>query len=519
MTLDLKHNPYTLITPILISIYALAMGLMTMLTIPIGDDVCYSDLYHDYIYQGAPFPGFHLWTDFFLYHMETLNGRLGDKFMPLYMCLSPVAKGCVVAIFMFITMLYASRLAIGRGVMRSRGSIAVASCLILLLPWYDAGLLGCMFINYEASFTLCLVWLWYFISPVSITTARGVALFLLSVVAGSWHEAFSAPLFLWSVLTYLLMRNFRTRHTGLMLAGLAAGITFTLACPGFWNRYNMEFGGSIFLWHEFAVGMAVPAAGLVIAATTLCRQYILRRHTGYTHPQLALMLACLITSVCTTIIITKTNTHHLRAWWLANGLSVIVTVMTLRHLRLPKRLSLCLVAVAAAAAVTNLVSSIWQQSRIYRETMRIIPEYLASPTGTVYRDKLNNRDVSLLALRKVQQDIYVLPPFYRRHPVKGTSLHILPCELRTIDSLNLNSVTGGDGQEFFMTPGGHLLLHDTRTPGYATLRYRDENGRIRLLRVICSKVPSARYSDMLYVNPQPHMWEKCGDLSHAETLW
>lgn len=491
-------------TYIIFGIFAAALGVITALTLPINDDLYYSlKVYDDFIFNDAPFPGLKPWIDFVYVHILKTNGRLGDKFLPLYLCLSPIVKGIIAAAVFYIIAIYTSRLTLGREAMQRLGSVAIGSCLVLFLPWYDGGFLSCMFINYEMSFALCLLWMWQFATPSRDKGVHAALILLLSTATGCWHEGFSIPLLIGAISTLVLCKEFRTRKTYMLTAGLALGVLLTLMCPGFWTRFGKEFGKSVFSWSDLAVGTLIPMAGVVTAVSLLCRD----GRRAFTCPQYKpLLVSYLILTSVTAMIILKTDTRFFRAWWLVDGLSIILILRVARSLRMSAWIRRSGIALSAACALTNLSISIREQYNINNEASRIFAQYRTSPDGIVYCDRSATIDIPLATLRKVQQDVYTTLYLDSMRNDKA-SLHIVPREFRDIDALTLRELPGEGDQQFLLTPEGHILLRAEREDWYYTLKYYDDRKRERTIRVLCQKINSERYGALTYIEPAPHIWE------------
>lgn len=491
-------------TYIIFGVFAAALGVITALTLPINDDLYYSlKVYDDFIFNDAPFPGLKPWIEFVYDHIINTNGRLGDKFLPLYLCLPPIAKGIIAAAMFYIIAIYTSRLTLGRDATQRLGSVAVGACLVLFLPWYDGGFLSCMFINYEVSFALCLLWIWQFMTPSRDKGVHAALILLLSTVTGCWHEGFSIPLLIGAISMLFLCKECRTPKTYMLTAGLALGIILTLMCPGFWTRFGKEFGKSVLSWSDLAVGTLVPAAGVVTAVYLLCRKG--RRVFTCTHYN-PLLVSYLFVTAVTAIIILKTDTRFYRAWWLIDGLSIILLLRAASSIRMSAWIRRSCIALSAACALINLSISIKEQYNINNEASRIIAQYRTSPDGIVYYDRSATIDIPLATLRKVQQDVYSSLYLESLRRDKA-SLHVIPPEFRDIDSLTLRELPGEGDQQFLLTPGGHILLRGKKEDWYYTLKYYDDRKRERTIRVLCQKIHSEKYGVLTYIEPTPHIWE------------
>lgn len=493
-------------------LFSLAMGTLTAISLPSGDDIYYASIYKAYITGDSPFPGLAPWLDFFRHHAETFNGRFGDKLLPLYMCLSPILRAAISALTVFATLLYSCRLVFGHDSMRHTGSVAVGACMILLMPWYDTGLLSCMFINYELGFLVALMWVWYYVSPRRLTKRNTAPLLLLSLLAGSWHEGFSVPLWAGAVIPLLMHKELRTRKAYLLAAGLTAGILFTVTCPGFWVRFDREFGNIIFFKSDLIVGGSLPAMGVIAAIFMLWRRYISEKQSYLSGAEASYLTAYIVLVAVSAAIILTTNSHLFRAWWLADGLSVIILFRACRNLKMSRQVKNAFIVLTAIFALVNLASSVKHQYLIFAEAKQIIAQYLKTPDGLVYHDISAPGNVSLLTLRKVQRDFYTCSYSHPRHP-RASALRVLPKEFRNMSSLRLNAFPQEGGQKFSRSPGGRIILHGERPEGFATLRYKDSRGKSRLMRITCKKIPATRDDTITYIETLPYIWEGSPDIA------
>lgn len=81
-------------------------GIIAYFYIYINDDLGYCRYYKEYIFQGADFPGFGRFFDFFVEAIRDVNGRLGDKFIILYVAIPPLINAlicilCFLGIFIY----------------------------------------------------------------------------------------------------------------------------------------------------------------------------------------------------------------------------------------------------------------------------------------------------------------------------------------------------------------------------------------------------------------------------------
>lgn len=105
--------------------------------------------------------------------------------------------------------------------------------------------------NYLWAITLSLALVWYLMrshDPVQ-GWARGLALFLAALVAGSFNEATSFGMLAGLALYYLLNRSQCNRQAAIFMAGYLLGVAIIVASPGAWARAASG---------DISVNMALP---------------------------------------------------------------------------------------------------------------------------------------------------------------------------------------------------------------------------------------------------------------------
>ena len=233
------------------------------------DECWYKDSMLSYVF--APTPRhfcesvWRCWVD----HYESDNCRLANIIgAPLLLMPKWLSSALLGAAVGYSTMC-AARLA---GIWR-RNLTAYFTLLflwVIALPWNDVMLSTIFGMNYTMGIAVTLAAMAVFINSTKCSLAAACA---IALVAGAWHEGFSAPLLCGLLTMAVFYRRYRTkRHIAIIIA-IAIGITVICLAPGPWLRAHQMNNLGYFLKHPFAGAyygaICYIAAGLYIIS---CRR-------------------------------------------------------------------------------------------------------------------------------------------------------------------------------------------------------------------------------------------------------
>lgn len=494
--------------------FALLCGAIEYFWSPAGDDVSYAvgeGGYGGYAFRGEEFPGFGVWWDFFLHHAKEINGRLGDKFITLYLAVPHWLQSIITALSVWTILLMTSRLAYGKNY-RSSNMLMAGACIILLMPWYDSFFLSCMVLNYGIATALALVWIWKFLNPFPLTWFRCIGIGLLSFIVGAWHEAFSI-LFLPSLVLLLACRkDLRQRSNILMTVGFLSGVAFILLCPGFWVRMGREYDVAT---HPYSYYMLAGMPVYIIVAVLVIRA--VRKYLRKEGPAdktdskvWVWYVAVAMYGLSTCFVIVKTSETYFRAWWTADLLALSVLAHMYAYMPLKRAFRNAANWGLTVLATVNLVISLYWQIKIHREYEQVMDIFMSSPHRNVYYDTSAPESASFLTLRKVQRDVYMHHSLRHIGDLMLGETHrltVLPKELEGLDTLHLRRVKMN--RHLLMTPANNILLEDTtiELAHYAAMIYMNKQERVGHIPVILTPFRSEGGKPYVYVKPLFHTWE------------
>jgi len=381
------------------------MGVISAMTVISFDDIIFNTIYGRYTYGLEEFPGISKWFDFIVSHYNHTNGRSLDKLMPVYVMLPDWMMGLCQMAVTLLTFIYGGLIAFGRALFHNnRGCILLCSAFILLLPWYNTGMMqGCMFINYQLTLALALMFAYYFIHPPRQTVISYFLLAMLAFTAGSSHESF-AFLILPGLMVIQCFRPSAKPTTWVMTVFFILGCCFILRSPGFWNRVHNEFGTQDIFYKAIVRKGWYDLLLLVVVAVQAIRQFYYKRRVYYS-PQVWQFLLLTCSQIIGMFVLNLfINQCHVRAWWFADGFALVSWCFVLQRCTFSRILkSVCLTAVAIFTLLHLSISVYWQQ--IVKERFDgLICQYMQSPDGVVYYEGSPAVEISPLCLWKVQSN-------------------------------------------------------------------------------------------------------------------
>lgn len=488
---------------------AASLGVITWLTCPKADDINYSIFNAPYIYRGEPFVSPRAFWDVMVNHYLTMNGRLGDKFIYLYVSLPSWVRG----IICFATWLYIFTVScrlIQRGkIVHGWMPVMFASLCVLALPWYESGFLACMYLNYNLPIAVILAWAWYYMHPPRLTPSRVCGVVLLSFCAGSWHEGFSL-IALPALLICQFVRGDKKAMSWVSIAAFALGVVFILAAPGFWMRMDNEYSQTHFVTGMFLMKGSYSLLFLVVLVTLVFLRFVMKREFPFDRRDW-LFLFVLGELICgTSYVDFHIQENNLRLWWFALFAALMGWTLLLSRLVRWRRLLCGLSMVLASVTVVNLAAAIYSQYFVWRDYRRIMTSFIASPDGRVFDRCSSPRLPFWLTLFKAQNNQFVhfeLDGYARVHPY-GRSLRLLSPELLDMQGVTLDTVKG-EGETFYRTPDGTLLCRRTVKSDmtYVLLIYRDDHGELRSALTICSPIIAPSDSAMCQLTPHVSIFQ------------
>lgn len=273
-------------------------------------------------------PGAPLWqamVDTWTEHITTDNVRLANMVCVPFMILPKWVGSGISALLWGLSMAWGARLA-SLDPRRLTPLLCLGLCLwAFFMPWYDSMGVENFQFNYIWSTFLAVGAMRLFFSHGS---GRRVCVFLAGVLAGMWHEGFTAPLLASFGFLLLFCPHTRTPRAWWLTAGLALGMIWMLAWPTSWHRVanvtgENEFGAGRVLFISFQHPAFILM--LLTAGVALCR----RKWRGLLADPVVLAL---VVSAFTSVVIHFLTTRTSRTGWWAEFCAVVAVISLLRRM-------------------------------------------------------------------------------------------------------------------------------------------------------------------------------------------
>ena len=436
----LPESPATLF----VMLMALGCALMALFTPYNHDDLHYRLVFLPAGSNGADISGFPspaVYFDFVRNHYLESNGRLGDKLLPLALLLPKWLFSLLTGLAAYV-ILDAARF-ISYRLTGNCMRILCATLLLLSLPWYNLMFTGAFSVNYLWGGALCLIAFSY-MTGIKVARSRWgrVAVCLLMLVAGSWHEGYAMVVGA-GVFVIFAMRRFRPgRANWLYWALWVCGAALVVLAPSSWDR--MDASGS-----DFAVDRLLDSCAFAyfniallyipLMALALPWRRFRRRAGGET---LSLLVGVCVMQIVNLYVIART-------YWapritIFSSLFVLPALLLALKMLIPRKASggrtahIVVASVCAMLATAHLGVSLYWQIRLDREYTAVAELYRASGAKDIlYYDLITTEDIPAIALDKPStyqlHNTWGLTTFVRYYGHGGKSLRILPTRVRNLD--------------------------------------------------------------------------------------
>lgn len=384
----------------------------------------YSD---DLVYKGyfsGVSPRYGSWTDFPRHvaaHYLYANGRLVDKFMPLFMNLPGWLLAGLSALGWWSMCFFSIR---ASGASRGCVPFVLTGAFVLLLPWWDYMCLFVMQCNYVwvtalvmASFSAV------FSAGENMGGRRLAGLAFLCFVAGMSHEGAAVPLLFGYIVYLAINRRMPGMNRRILMTAFAAGALATMLSPGMWGRVKADGAMSaaealnLVLVSEPVV--VALWAGIVLALPFRRGRALLAE--AFRGSAGVLLYATLAGAP----IILASGMNGRSGWFVTVYALVAVASVAAKYVSRPLRglqwaIGILLIAQGAGMA--------WIQRRLYREYMEFEEAYVASPDGVVRGDFTMDDELPVWTLHRLRgvpdgDDLYLretLCDYFRTDSVAPT---------------------------------------------------------------------------------------------------
>lgn len=329
-------------------------------------------------------------------HITTDNVRLANMVCVLFLTVPKWIGSGLSALLWGISMVWGARLA---GLETRRLTPLLALCLCLwtfFMPWYDS--LGAE--NYQFNY----IWATFLsVGVLRLFFSRRkrscALLFIAGLIAGMWHEGFTAPLFAALFTLLVFYPSLRSRRSLWLLVGVFVGLVWMLAWPTSWHRASDVTGDN-----EFGLGRVVfisfqhPAVVLMLltCCVALCRSKWRRL---FADKLTVGLLVCVFVSLAIHFVTTRTP----RTGWWAEYCSVIVTVSLLRRIcpgltRGGSSLNIMLAALLLTLTFVRQAFVDYYTVQVSRSYGKAVRAHLASGSDFVFAEVPTEHDTPLICL-------------------------------------------------------------------------------------------------------------------------
>lgn len=340
----------------------------------------------------------HAWYQACLDRRLADNGRLANILDYLLILWVPkwlfaVCTGIATAgMFLFITKLIQALTPTGRRLSDFSILAIVWGASMVFFPWRNTIMIADYSLNYIYS-TALILWVFYIAVCCETHKPKVWQLFLyaiLGIIAGTFHEGLSAPIFAGFGI-YALIRRFRLPSAWwIVVSAFAVGTMFVLTAPGIYGRaaYEMTafFPQVSFLVTTFII-LPVPVLALAMTVISTAVPKLRQRTNAIFKKQIFIVA---ITGMLSASVLCYMLFAQPRYGWLPTILAMIILIpLVLDLLEWPRKHKRAVnIACGILFAMTCLVMAnvLKWQAVYWRESPKIHALVEQTETGTVYYD-------------------------------------------------------------------------------------------------------------------------------------
>ena len=423
-----------------IVVCAMLLGLMFAFIPYECDDFVYGAKFKDLFHDGLQFKEF---KEFFLWHYENLNGRFGDKLMPLLLFIPKWTYAIITSVLIIIMFRCAEKfIASGHGEASTLQIIILVSLLTLFLPWSENMFTVAYSFNYIWLIALTLVLLQAFFNPPQKLWHR-TAVYGISMFVSSSHELFCLAVG-FAMVSYLLLnfRKIRRFHVWLMIAWAIGGL-FIYGSMGFRRRfftvvdvYDGEINSLLYLLVNPEISIL-----MLMFATSLIVSLIFNRFRKQLNKERISKLLFICIVIAINLAIASCSFRDARVYFCANIFSAIgfVYIISIWNFELKQMAKFTIGGILSLFVILHLFVSVYWQTKIFRQYNDIVDIWLQTHDEVIYYDLHFINDIPLITLSKpnsieFQTGFYRIEfvDFYGGNP-KEEKLSVLPLAFRDFD--------------------------------------------------------------------------------------
>lgn len=404
-----------------------------------ADDLWFSsDLRHNPGWEGVTAT----WYD----HYLTDNARLGNILL-VPLLLLPKFVGSSVAALCWGWALWKGGETAGLRSDRWPGWAVWLALTCFLLPWYDSIGSLCYQMNYLVPTALTLL---AARMAARRPDRRPLLCFAAGLTAGMWHEGFSIPLVCGLAAAIVCFRPMRDKRVAALTLGVATGIVWLLACPGFTNRMQMVTQPATDYFFTL-IGMktilhpALLLLVLAIAILSLRREAVRQLKTP--------LDIILLVSAAASYVIHLASLLAPRSGWWCEFASMILLIRVCSHIRLPRSCP----ALGRGIALLLGLLTLWRLANIdmaaihiSRDFRQAMSQYEENPAKSIFMDFPTEHDAPAINLLAPDYTLFLSPVYRDFHngylgATDSTEFIVTPAALRRVTSRSGETVAGTAG--------------------------------------------------------------------------
>lgn len=442
-------------------------------------------------------------------HLSFDVGRLSNIWSAPFLALFPrIVFSMLSALWVFVVIILGQKI-IGFTPIGLRSAAWIFS-IVAIFPWVDHMFSVIYALNYLWAIGFGISWI-YFLTKAPRSVLKIVALFVLSVITGWWHEGMSAPL-ICGALTYFCINWIRqkrmpARCQTVMLIGLAVGLLINFSMPAFWQMTESRQSNIVkSVWWEtlmnvfafdFAYYIFIGVAIFILAIKGLRRRLL-------SHPN-AMALTCAIAvygTLCTILYILFYNGPRTGAFAQMACIGGLLWISEVFRIRIPRWGEIAAFILILIFSCASLISAIVIQKKLSKEYEDVTNLYRISK-GDVFYDQT-----------PIKIGIDMLKPSYMalntEYGLRG--INLLPKRLEGFSPLSADTKISRDGK--FMIYHNCIVCEDRSLEDRIDVNIIDETGEI-----IKSRTRSRRFKGAdgkSYVFLLPHAQTIGGNLQIAD---
>ena len=383
---------------------AVLVGVGLSLFPPTGDDLHMSWPWRRWLAWGES-PDWSGVRDFYVWFFNNENRRLANFLMIALSALPRWVGGMLSGIVVGYIVYKGARLA---GL--SKRPVAMScwtAAVIIGLPWYDQFYLTDYQLNYTWPSAIMLALTDRLLNKNIPGGRHVIAMFLLALLLGVWHEGFGVPCMLAAITVAVLFRQYRKLSTWATVAGLAAGSAYLMLTPMMAETFSQAGGPGAHYFSGHLIRVVYPFLAVgVVYSVALATIYFVKKQ-NLLKQSLWVFATVVVASSWTITYVTATGPRAFTPGLVFGWLGIVsCAVILARH---PARRRLAPVLAASliyAFLAVHLVCADIVCAELSREYRQTIEAWHRDSGATAFVPMTRRSDVSWLCILKPHYNLF-----------------------------------------------------------------------------------------------------------------